>query len=123
MPQSVLGVIPARYAARRFPGKLLADLGGEPVLQRVYEGAISCPRLDRVVVATDDDRIRAAVRAFGGDVALTSSAHVCGTDRVAEMGSRTACEVIVNIQGGEPFVNSAVLEEVVGPPFRLMGPT
>lgn len=122
MPQSVLGVIPARYAARRFPGKLLADLGGKPVLQRVYEGAISCPRLDRVVVATDDDRIRAAVRAFGGDVALTSSAHVSGTDRVAEVAGRTPCEVIVNIQGDEPFVNPAVLEQVVDPLTGVGGP-
>ena len=122
MPQSVLGVIPARYAARRFPGKLLADLGGKPVLQRVYEGAISCPRLDRVVVATDDDRIRAAVRAFGGDVVLTSSAHVSGTDRVAEVAGRTACEVIVNIQGDEPFVNPSVLEQVVDPLIGVGGP-
>ena len=113
---------PARYAARRLPGKLLADLGGMPVLQRAYEGAISCPRLDRLVVATDDDRDRAAVRALGADATLTSMAHVSGTDRVAEVDSRTAREVIVNIQGDEPFVNSAVLEEVVGPPIQADGP-
>ena len=122
MPRSVLGVIPARYAARRFPGKLLADLGGKPVLQRVYEGAASCPRLDRVVVATDDDRIRFAVEAFGGDAILTSAEHLSGTDRVAEVAGRSSHDVVVNIQGDEPFVNPAVLEQVVEPLLSVGGP-
>ena len=115
MPGGVLGVIPARYQARRFPGKLLADLGGKPVLQHVYEGASACARLDRVLVATDDERIHAEVRAFGGEVTLTSKAHLSGTDRVAEVAQRCVSDVVVNIQGDEPFVNSAVLGQVVGP--------
>ncbi len=115
-------MIPARYAARRFPGKLLADLGGKPVVQHVYEGASSCPLLDQVVVATDDSRVRDAVRAFGGEVTMTSASHVSGTDRVAEVAARSDASVVVNIQGDEPFVNAAVLEQVVTPLRGASGP-
>lgn len=107
-----VGIIPARYASSRFPGKPLADLCGKPVIQRVYEQAAQV--LDLVVVATDDQRIYQAVQAFGGQVLMTSEHHTCGTDRVCEayqqlldsgaITSALSDTVIVNIQGDEPFI-------------------
>jgi 3-deoxy-manno-octulosonate cytidylyltransferase (CMP-KDO synthetase) len=102
------GIIPARYASSRFPGKPLADMRGKPMIERVYERVQSS--VDRLVVATDDVRIEAAVRAFGGEVVMTSGHHRSGTERCHE-----ACcligdgdfEVVINIQGDEPFVNPA----------------
>jgi 3-deoxy-manno-octulosonate cytidylyltransferase (CMP-KDO synthetase) len=105
-----IGIIPARYASSRFPGKPLADLGGKPMIQRVYEQASKA--LDNVIVATDDERIYQCVKAFGGHVVMTSSHHACGTDRVQEaytIARQTADwvddqTVVVNIQGDEPFI-------------------
>ena len=115
MPESVLGVIPARFASRRFEGKPLAQLGRKPLVQHVYERASACSLLQRVVVATDDARIRRAVEAFGGRVVMTSPDHLSGTDRVAEVAASNDASIIVNIQGDEPFVNSRVLKQVVRP--------
>ena len=105
-----IGIIPARYASSRFPGKPLADLGGKPMIQRVYEQASKA--LDNVIVATDDERIYQCVKSFGGHVVMTSSHHACGTDRVQEayaIARQTADwvddqTVVVNIQGDEPFI-------------------
>ena len=105
-----VGIIPARYASSRFPGKPLADLGGKPMIQRVYEQASKA--LDSVIVATDDERIYQCVKSFGGHVVMTSSHHACGTDRVQEayaIARQTADwvddqTVVVNIQGDEPFI-------------------
>lgn len=110
-----IGIIPARYASTRFPGKPLADLGGKPMIQRVYEQAKKV--LDHVLVATDDTRIYDCVRAFGGEVVMTSLNHTCGTDRVYEAYQIYTSElqnrielpnhhnlVVVNIQGDEPFI-------------------
>lgn len=105
-----IGIIPARYASSRFPGKPLADLGGKPMIQRVYEQASKA--LDNVIVATDDERIYQCVKSFGGHVVMTSSDHACGTDRVQEaytIARQTADwvdnqMVVVNIQGDEPFI-------------------
>ncbi|MBQ9473063.1 MAG: 3-deoxy-manno-octulosonate cytidylyltransferase [Bacteroidales bacterium] len=113
---NALGIIPARYASTRFPGKPLADIEGRPMIQWVYEGAVGTHLLDRVIVATDDRRIADTVQAFGGEVALTSANHRSGTDRAAEVarsidGSRY--DVIVNIQGDEPAVNSAQLQALL----------
>ncbi len=104
----VLGLIPARYASTRFPGKPLADLGGQSMIQRVV-GQAQLAGLARVVVATDDDRIADHVRAFGGEVVLTRPDHPSGTDRVAEAYTALAdaADVIVNIQGDEPFIEPA----------------
>ena len=104
----VLGLIPARYASTRFPGKPLADLGGQSMIQRVV-GQAQLAGLARVVVATDDDRIADHVRAFGGEVVLTRADHPSGTDRVAEAYTALAdaADVIVNIQGDEPFIQPA----------------
>lgn len=115
MPESVLGIIPARYASRRFEGKPLAILGGKPLIQHVYERARACALLEDVVVATDDDRIRRSVEAFGGRAVMTSPTHLSGTDRVAEAAATVTAGIVVNIQGDEPFVNSKILEQVVRP--------
>lgn len=105
-----LGIIPARYASTRFPGKPLADLAGKPMIQRVYEQVYHV--LDAVCVATDDRRIEAAVKAFGGNVVMTSAAHTSGTDRCYEAYTkiRYGFEVIVNIQGDEPFIQPSQIE-------------
>lgn len=105
-----LGIIPARYASTRFPGKPLADIGGKMMIQRVYEQVKPC--LDDVWVATDDERIAAAVRGFGGQVVMTSDQHRSGTDRCLEAVQRINgdYEVIINIQGDEPFVQPAQIQ-------------
>ena len=115
MSDSVLGVIPARFASRRFEGKLLAELGGKPLVEHVYKRSSACSLLQRVIVATDDERIRDAVVAFGGSAVMTSPDHRSGTDRVAEVAASDDAAIIVNIQGDEPFVNARVLEQVVRP--------
>ena len=107
-----LAIIPARYASTRFPGKPLARLGGKPVIQRVYEQVAGV--LDDAVVATDDERIRDAVRAFGGRVEMTSPDHRSGTDRCWEAYCKQGREydVVVNVQGDEPFIRPSQLEAV-----------
>lgn len=99
-----VGIIPARYASTRFPGKPLAMLGGKPVIQRVYEQVAGC--FDELYVATDDDRIASAVKAFGGNVVMTSEDCKNGTERCLDAYKRLGieCDVIVNIQGDEPFI-------------------
>ena len=107
-----IGIIPARYASTRFPAKPLAMLGGKPVIQRVYEQVNGI--LDDACVATDDERIEAAVKAFGGKVVMTSTEHRSGTDRVQEAFEKVGegYDVVVNIQGDEPFIQPAQLEAV-----------
>lgn len=102
-----LGIIPARYASSRFPGKPLADMLGKPMIQRVYERAQMALGDDKVVVATDDRRIADAVAAFGGRAVMTSEAHRSGTDRCFEAYRNVAsdADVVVNIQGDEPFID------------------
>ncbi len=106
----VLGLIPARYASTRLPGKPLVDLGGRTMIERVVRQAQQA-RLDRVVVATDDERIRQHVQDFGGEAVLTRPDHASGTDRVWEafqqLGSPPDVHCIVNIQGDEPFIHPA----------------
>lgn len=112
-----LALIPARYASSRFPGKPLADIHGKPMIQRVYERSASVFG-EACYVATDDPRIEAAVRAFGGRVIMTSTAHRSGTDRCAEAldtverqtGERF--DIVVNIQGDEPFIATEQLEQI-----------
>lgn len=100
-----IAIIPARYASTRFPGKPLADLGGMTVIERVYRRASEV--LDDVVVATDDSRIADAVSAFGGRAIMTSADHPSGTDRVRQAMelSHTEADVVINIQGDEPFID------------------
>ena len=112
----ILAVIPARYASQRFPGKPLARIGDRPMVQWVYEAAKRCPTFDTVVVATDNEAIADCVRAFGGAVEMTRSNHATGTDRVAEVAQRYAeMQVIVNVQGDQPFVTPDMLTQLVAP--------
>lgn len=107
-----IGIIPARYASTRFPAKPLAVLGGKPVIQRVYEQVSGI--LDEAYVATDDERIESAVKAFGGKVVMTSVHHKSGTDRCYEAYTKVGrgYDVVVNIQGDEPFIQKSQLEAV-----------
>jgi len=115
-----IGIIPARYASTRFPGKPLAMLGDKPMIQRVYEQAKKA--LDEVVVATDDERIYQAVEQFGGRAIMTRADHKCGTDRCLEAYDRSASgveqddkeTVIINIQGDEPFIQPEQIEAIKG---------
>ena len=105
-----IAIIPARYASTRFPGKPLAMLGGKPVIQRVYEQAVSV--LDEAYVATDDERIFQMVTGFGGRAVMTRADHKSGTDRIEEAVEKleTDADVIINIQGDEPFVQASQIE-------------
>ncbi len=113
VPPSILGVIPARYASTRFPGKPLATLAGKPLIQHVWEQAARSRYLSRLVVATDDDRIAAAARAFGAQVAMTRSDHASGTDRAAEVAESINADVIVNIQGDEPLIDPDAIDAAI----------
>jgi len=108
-----IGIIPARYASTRFPGKPLAVLGGKTVIQRVYEQVTSV--LEEAYVATDDERIFNAVTEFGGKAIMTSSNHKSGTDRIEEAAEKlnTDADVIINVQGDEPFIQKSQLETVI----------
>ncbi len=110
MPTRILGVIPARFASSRFPGKALASLAGKSILQHVFERAAASRYLTRLIVATDDDRIAGEARRFGAEVRLTRSDHRSGTDRVAEVASCESAELVVNIQGDEPLIDPAAID-------------
>ena len=110
----VLGIIPARYASSRFPGKPLIDLKGKSMIQRVYEGAKKSTRITEVIVATDDQRIFDEVQRFGGKVMMTNESHPSGTDRCAEVASHFPdMDVVINIQGDEPLVDYRQLEQLI----------
>jgi len=109
----VIGVIPARYASVRFPGKPLAPLSGRPMVLHVLAAARAAKRLDRVVVATDDARIAEVVRAGGGEAVLTSVEAASGTDRLAEAANREPADVYVNLQGDEPLMAPENVDLVV----------
>lgn len=108
-----VAIIPARYGAKRFPGKALADLLGKPLIQHVYEQVAKAARVSRAFVATDDDRIAEAVAAFGGDVIMTSPDHASGTDRIVEAAKKTGGDIIVNVQGDEPLIDPDVIDSVI----------
>jgi 3-deoxy-manno-octulosonate cytidylyltransferase (CMP-KDO synthetase) len=103
----IAGIIPSRYASTRFPGKPLTDIGGKSMIQRVYEQALKAKSLSAVVVATDDERIFNHVKSFGGEVVITSENHQSGTDRCYEavMKLNSSFDVVINIQGDEPFIH------------------
>lgn len=104
---NILGIIPARFASTRFPGKPLVDIGGKTMIRRVYEQASKSALLKQVVVATDDARIESEVKSFGGQVVMTASTHRSGTDRCAETVTKVpgSWDVVINIQGDEPFIH------------------
>lgn len=110
----IIGIIPARYASTRFPGKPLIDIAGKSMIQRVYEQASKAQMLEDVLVATDDQRIVEHVKAFGGNVVTTSGHHQSGTDRCFEaiVAFRPTASVVVNIQGDEPFIHPDSIDKV-----------
>jgi 3-deoxy-manno-octulosonate cytidylyltransferase (CMP-KDO synthetase) len=111
--ERIVAVIPARYASTRFPGKALASIAGKPMIQRVWERMRRAQSVTRAVVATDDERIAAAVRAFGGEVEMTRGTHRSGTERVAEVASRLEAAFFVNVQGDEPLLDPAAIDAAV----------
>lgn len=108
----VVGIIPARYASSRFPGKPLIDLKGKTMIQRVYEGASKSEFLTRVIVATDDQRIFDEVKRFGGEVMMTKESHTTGTDRCGEVAENVEADVVINIQGDEPLIDFRQLDQL-----------
>ena len=117
-------IIPARMGSMRFPGKVLADLGGKPVIQHVWENAMRS-KADSVTVAADDPRVEQAVKAFGGHVVMTKPSHPSGSDRVWEAAQSNDAELIVNVQGDEPFLPHEVIDDLIdamhGPDAPAMG--
>jgi len=116
---AIIGIIPARYASTRFPGKPLAEINGKPMIQRVYEQAMKATLLSGVIVATDDERIFKAVKQFGGEARMTSPDHPSGTDRCNEVvrilrGEKRAVDVVVNIQGDVPYIHPDQIDQVAG---------
>jgi len=109
----VIAVIPARWASSRFPGKPLAIIHGKPMIQWVVEQTGKARTVSEVIVATDDDRIALAVQDFGGSAVMTSSDHLSGTDRVAEVAESRNCEIVVNVQGDEPLIPPENIDRVV----------
>jgi len=110
---SVIAVIPARFESSRFPGKILAAETGKPLIQHVYEQACRAELVGRVIVATDDPRIRDAVVGFGGECAMTRADHANGTSRIAEVAAGLEAEIIVNVQGDEPELPPSVIDLAV----------
>ena len=116
---TIIGIIPARYASTRFPGKPLALIDGKPMIQQVYERVSLITSLSSVLVATDDKRISDTVASFGGKVMMTSELHKSGTDRCGEvvkklMAQGVRPDVVINIQGDEPFVEHTQIESLIG---------
>ncbi len=112
----VAAIIPARYASTRFPGKPLVKISGVTMIERVYRQAEQASLIDTVLVATDDERIAAAVESFGGQCLMTRCDHVSGTDRLAEVAGRCPeIGVIVNVQGDEPLIDPAAIDAAVQP--------
>jgi 3-deoxy-manno-octulosonate cytidylyltransferase (CMP-KDO synthetase) len=111
----ITAIIPARFASTRFEGKALADIMGKPMIQHVYERTVRASHVSEVIVATDDERIVAAVRAFGGRAEMTGKGHETGNDRLAEVAARLDSDIIVNVQGDEPLIEPAMIDEAIEP--------
>ncbi len=113
MSLKYIALIPARYGATRFPGKLMGDLAGKPVIVRTYEATVATGLFDDVIVVTDSKVIKKAVEAHGGKVVMSRRKHECGTDRIAEAAENLDADIIVNVQGDEPFVRREPLEKLI----------
>jgi 3-deoxy-manno-octulosonate cytidylyltransferase (CMP-KDO synthetase) len=112
-PPKIVGIIPARYASTRLPGKALHPILGKPMIQRVLERCSLASRLDSIWVATDDPRIVRVVEDVGGRVVMTSPDHPSGTDRLAEAVTKIEADIVVNLQGDQPFLDAEMIEEAV----------
>jgi len=111
----VIAVIPARYASTRLPAKALAEIAGVPMVVRVWRQASRARSLERVIVATDDERIAAAVNHAGGEAMMTSAEHPSGTDRIAEIARKVRADIYINVQGDLPFIDPADLDALAAP--------
>lgn len=110
-----IGIIPARYGATRFEGKLLAELCGKPVIQHTWENAKKAKSIEDLIIATDDKRIYSCVKGFGAKVVYTSKEHKSGSDRLTEVVTSIDAKVICNIQADEPLIHPAMIDDVVSP--------
>jgi 3-deoxy-manno-octulosonate cytidylyltransferase (CMP-KDO synthetase) len=110
---SIVAIIPARYGSTRLPAKAIASIHGKPLIQWVWEGVKSSKKIDRVIIATDDERIEQAAKSFGAEVVMTSPDHHSGTDRVAEVAKNIDAEWIINIQGDEPLIRGDILDDMI----------
>lgn len=115
MKDQVVAVIPARYESTRLPGKPLLEIGGVPLVMHVVRQASKVEGIDRVIVATDDERVQRVVRDGGGEAMMTSVDHHSGTDRLAEVASRIEADIIVNIQGDEPLIDPTTIASAITP--------
>jgi len=115
MKPKVAAIIPARYSSTRLPGKPLMDIGGKPMVARVYEQAMKAKLVDEVWVATDDERIREAMEGLDRNVIMTSPSCPSGTDRLAEAALKVEADIYVNVQGDEPLIPPELIDETVGP--------
>ena len=111
----VVAVIPARYGSTRLPAKALAEIGGVPMVVRVWRQVSMARSIERVIVATDDERIAAPVRAAGGEAMMTSASHQSGTDRIAEVAAKVHADIYINVQGDQPFTDPRDLDAVAAP--------
>ena len=111
----VIAVIPARYGSTRLPAKALADIDGVPMVVRVWKQVSLARSIERVIVATDDERIAAPVRAAGGEAMMTSATHQSGTDRIAEVAAKVHADIYINVQGDQPFTDPRDLDAVAAP--------
>jgi 3-deoxy-manno-octulosonate cytidylyltransferase (CMP-KDO synthetase) len=115
VPRKILGVIPARFASSRFPGKALAQIASKTMLQHVWERVSQARYLTSTVIATDDERIMEVARSFGARVRMTRADHLSGTDRVAEVASAEEAQLVVNIQGDEPLIDPTAIDAAILP--------
>jgi len=109
----IIGMIPARYSASRFPGKLMQDLNGKPVITRTYEATVKTKLFDNVFVVTDSQIIYDEIAQIGGNVIMSKKEHQCGSDRIAEAVEHLDVDIVVNVQGDEPFTEVASLEKLI----------
>jgi 3-deoxy-D-manno-octulosonate cytidylyltransferase len=112
-PLSVIAMIPARYEASRFPGKLMQDLGGKTVITRTYEAAKNTKLFDEVYVVTDSELIFSEIEKEGGKVIMSKKEHECGSDRIAEAVEHMDVDIVINVQGDEPFINEKALSKLL----------
>jgi 3-deoxy-manno-octulosonate cytidylyltransferase (CMP-KDO synthetase) len=113
--KKIIGVIPARYGSTRFPGKALAEINGKPLIQHVWENSSKSKLINELFVATDDKRIFDAVNRFWGNAVMTSKKHKSGSDRIGEVVKNIKCDIVVNIQGDEPFINPLNIDKAIKP--------
>jgi 3-deoxy-manno-octulosonate cytidylyltransferase (CMP-KDO synthetase) len=113
-PEAAVAIIPARYSSTRFPGKPLVEIEGKPLIEHVYRRVEQARSVDRILVATDDERIRHAVERFGGDAVMTRNDHSSGTDRLAEAADALGPDtLVVNVQGDEPMIEPSVIDQAI----------